>query len=158
MAKLIFAYLEIYKLGICIIPVESTIVSFARPSRTKVPPQAREGPISETGTSHPRSPVSNHPLSSIALLVALGFYCTHIPREKQKTKKKPQKKFTLEELTPMSSKMKKTMKIDSARPLTRPKFTSCITSARCTNLSPNFQLTDLQTFSYFIPLFHIIMP
>lgn len=93
MAKLIFAYLEIYKLGRCIIPVESTIVSFARPSRTKVPPQAREGPISETGTSHPRSPVSNHPLSSIALLVALGFYCTHIPREKPKTKKKTPKFF-----------------------------------------------------------------
>lgn len=140
------------------IPVESTIVSFARPSRTKVPPHAREGPISETGTSHPRSPVSNHPLSSIALLVALGFYCTHIPREKRKTKKNHQKKFTLEELTPMSRKMKKTMKIDSTPPLTRAKFTGYITSARCTNLSPNFQLTDLQTFSYFIPLFHIIMP
>ena len=54
------------------------MVSLERPSKTKAPPQRRAGPIEAEGTSHPKSPVSNQPSGSIALLVAAGF-C--VPRE-----------------------------------------------------------------------------
>lgn len=53
-----------------VIPVESTIVSLARPSTTTTPLELRLRPVEWWGTIHPRSPVFSQPSLSRAWLVA----------------------------------------------------------------------------------------
>lgn len=55
-------------------PVERTIVSLARPSRTIRPPELRLRPTEWKGEIQPISPVFNQPSSSMACFVAVGFY------------------------------------------------------------------------------------
>lgn len=56
------------------LPVERTIVSLARPSRTTKPPELRLLPIECEAEIQPISPVFNQPSSSKACFVAVGFY------------------------------------------------------------------------------------